>query len=197
MLVDSCMHRSILINHKAIIKNDTPTSLYEKTSRLLAHDDLHGLEVAAWPILYPWSRYGDSDVRARLSSGGSGTTEQHYYGKRSYIRRLLSRCRAYEQKPSLSFYLHDAFFARHLLSKFTVAEKHGLTADVVSHSSVISEAFRRHAQDYTADLVRQLTLCSALVGDGTSVYLFNVSTRCALSGASTQCIHSVSYPNQE
>ena len=81
-----------------------------------------GLEVAAWPILYPWSRYGDTDVRARLSAGGSGSGNQHYSGKQSYVRKLLSRCRAYDQEPSLAFYLHDVFVARSFLCKLTVAE---------------------------------------------------------------------------
>ena len=92
-------HRAILVQHKA----GTRADLFDKTSSLLAGKDMHGLEVAAWPILYPWSRYGDSDVRSRLMLGGSGTDKQHYSDKQSYIRKLLSRCRAYEQEPSLSF----------------------------------------------------------------------------------------------
>ena len=64
-----------------------------------------GIEVGAWPILYPWSRYGDTDVRDRLCDGGSGTEKHHYSGKTSFIRKLLSRCRAYEQDSiSFSFY---------------------------------------------------------------------------------------------
>ena len=117
---------------------------------------MNGLEVADWPIFYPWARYGDTDVRARLAEGGSGTDKRHYSGKQSFIRKLLSRCRAYEQEPSLAFYLHDCFYARSLLSKFTVADNLGVTADITSDSMVVSESYWRHEQDITADLVRQL-----------------------------------------
>ena len=68
------LHRAILVNYKA----GTRTDLLEKTSSLLAGKDMQGLEVAAWPILYPWSRYGDSDVRSRLLLGGSGTDKQQH-----------------------------------------------------------------------------------------------------------------------
>ena len=59
------LHRSILKNHKA---GDRP-ELYEKTSVRLVDKSMQGLEVAAWPILYPWARYGDTDIRARLVDG--------------------------------------------------------------------------------------------------------------------------------
>ena len=115
-----------------------------------------GLEVAAWPILYPWSRYGDTDVRRRLATGGSGTGIQHYSGKQSHIRKLISRCRAYEQEPSLAFCLHDRFYATSFLEKFSVADSHGVTADITSDSMTMSESYWRHEQDITADLVRQM-----------------------------------------
>ena len=67
------MHRSILKNHKAGIRPD----LYETASVLFADKSMHGLEAAAWHILYPWARYGDTDARARLVDGGSGTASQH------------------------------------------------------------------------------------------------------------------------
>ena len=146
------LHRSILKNYKA----GNRTDLYEKTSMLLVDKSMQGLEVAAWPILYPWARYGDTDIRARLVDGGSGTESQHYSGKQSFIRKLLSRCKAYEQVPALLFYLHDVFFARMLLSKMTVAEQHGVTPDITADSSIQSESYWRHEQDITADIVRQM-----------------------------------------
>ena len=146
------LHRSILKNYKA---GNRP-ELYEKTSVLLVDKSMQGLEVAAWPILYPWARYGDTDIRARLVDGGSGTKLQHYSGKQSFIRKLLSRCKAYEQVPALLFYLHDVFFARMLLSTMTVAEQHGVTPDITADSSIQSESYWRHEQDITADIVRQM-----------------------------------------
>ena len=108
-----------------------------------------------------WARYGDSDVRARIAGGGSGTDQRHYSGNQSFIRKLLSRCRAYEQEPSLAFYLHGCFYAGSLLSKFTVADNLGVTADITADSMVVSESYWRHEQDLTADLVRLSPLSMA------------------------------------
>ena len=77
------LHRSILNNYKSGARKE----LYEPTHSLLLK--LPGIEVAAWPILYPWSRYGDTDVRARPAQGGSGTEGQCYSGKQSFVRKLL------------------------------------------------------------------------------------------------------------
>ena len=115
-----------------------------------------GVEVAAWPILYPWSRYGDTDVRDRLCDGGSGTEKHHYSGKTSFIRKLLSRCRAYEQEPHLIFFLYDRFLCKSLFAKSAVADNRGVTADVTGASTVISDSYWRSEQDYTADVVRQM-----------------------------------------
>ena len=75
-------HRAVLNNHRAGQRKD----LFETTSNLLVGPDMKGLEVAAWPILSPWPRYGDTDVQARHRDGGSGRSSQHYSGKQSYIR---------------------------------------------------------------------------------------------------------------
>ena len=79
----------------------------------------------------------DSD----LSRGGSGGATQHYSGTQSYARKLLSRCRAYDQEPSLAFYLHDVFVARSFLCKQTVAENRGITPDITSDSTSLSESY--------------------------------------------------------
>ena len=76
------LHRTILQSHKA----GTRLDLYEKTSMLLVDKSMQGLDVVAWPILNPWARYGDTDVRSRLVDGGSGTDSQHFSGKQSCIR---------------------------------------------------------------------------------------------------------------
>ena len=166
------MHRSILKSYKAGTRSD----LYEKTSMLLVDKSMRGLEVAGWPILYPWARYGDTDVRERLVDGGSGTTKQHYSGKQSCIRKLLSRCKAYEQEPNLLFYLHDHLFARMLLQKMTVAEQQGVTPDTTADSSIQSESYWRREQDITADIVRQMSiLCRESVpGDEIDCYQKNL-----------------------
>ena len=165
------MHKSILVSYK----KGTRSTLYEKTSNLLISEQLYGLEVAAWPLLYPWARYGDTDIRSRLVDGGSGTAAQHYSGKQSYIRKLLSRCKAYEQEFHLIFYLHDAFFARMLTTKMNVADRQGVTVDITADSSIQSESYWRHEQDITADIVRQMSLLCRRSVPGDEIHAYQNS----------------------
>ena len=60
------MHRTIL-NDFHSRSASSRKNLYISTYELLMKSP--GIEVAAWPILYPWSRYGDTDVRDRLCNG--------------------------------------------------------------------------------------------------------------------------------
>ena len=75
------VHRGILAAYRADFS--TRKTLFDFTHRLLL--ERPGMEVAAWPLLYPWGRYGDTDVRIRLVEGGSGSAVNHYYSKTSFL----------------------------------------------------------------------------------------------------------------
>ena len=91
---NSMTYRKYYDLHRSILNDFTSThpcrrmELYEPTHSLLLK--LPDIEVAAWPILYPWCRYGDTDVQERISDGGSGKLSSHYSGKQSFIRKLMS-----------------------------------------------------------------------------------------------------------
>ena len=167
------MHRTILNDYRSNSASSR-TSLYISTYELLMKSP--GIEVAAWPILYPWSRYGDTDVRDRLCDGGSGTEKHHYSGKTSFIRKLLSRCRAYEQEPHLIFFLYDRFLCKSLFAKSTVADNRGVTADVTGASTVISDSYWRSEQDYTADVVRQMARRCREANEGDPIWQYQQSS---------------------
>ena len=119
---DCGVHHGILVAYRGGFS--ARTTLFDFTYRLLL--ERPGVEVAAWPLLYPWSRYGDTDVRNRLVEGGSGDAGNHYYSKTSFLRKIRSRCRSYEQVPAIMFFLYDSILARTLTTKMNVAAKGGL-----------------------------------------------------------------------
>ena len=178
-------HRIILANYHH--EFGRRSSLYEMTYKLLL--EMPGLEVAAWPFLYPWSRYGDTDVRERLVEGGSGAASSHYSLKFSFLRKIQSRMRSYEQETSLFFYLYDVAMARMLTTKMNLAAKKGYTADVVSDSNVVSDSYWKHEQDYTADLVRQMDYRCRTAVPGDPIYVYQHSF--AFHGIDT----SLAFPN--
>ena len=75
-------------------------------------------------------------------------------GKQSDVRKLSSRCRAYEQDPCLPFYIYDCVFAKSFLSKQSVAENNSINGDIAADSLTVSESYWRHEQDHTAGIVR-------------------------------------------
>ena len=169
------VHHGILVAYRG--EFSARKTLFDFTYRLLL--ERPGVEVAARPLLYPWSRYGDTDVRIRLVEGGSGDAGNHYYSKTSFLRKIRSRCRSYEQVPKIMFFLYDSILARTLTTKMNVAAKQGYTPDVVSDSNTISDSYWRHEQDYTADLVRQMDYrCrSAVKGDPIYDYQHSLANR--------------------
>ena len=54
----------------------------------------------------------------------------------------------------LAFLMYDIAKARQVVALCNVAERQGVTADVVSLSSVGSESYWRHEQDILSDVVR-------------------------------------------
>ena len=74
------------------------------------------IRAAAWHILYPRPRYGDSDLRLRRS-GAEGVERRLFSGEASFLRKIPSRCRAYEQELHLYFLLYDLFLVRSILWK--------------------------------------------------------------------------------
>ncbi len=66
-----------------------------------------GVEAAARPLLYPHAAYLDTDLRYRLGALGLSGDHQHLSMNQSFLRKLLSRCRAYSEDFMLAFLLYD------------------------------------------------------------------------------------------
>ena len=132
---------------------DPSTPKYIQTARLLLHSD--GIEVAARPLLYPRSAYGDSDLRYRLL-GMHLKMSQLPNMKASYLRKCLSRCASYNTDPKLLFLIYDIATCRGSMATITWAEQRGLSPECLADNRQRSEGFWRHEQGYTCDMVRQM-----------------------------------------
>ena len=121
-----------------------------RTSTLLLHMD--GVEVAAFPILYPRPSFGDTNMRERgcLQEGAENSIVT------SHMRKLLSSCTGYMLQPRLTFLIHDIAMARRLTAAIHVSEQKGFSAEVATDHYTDSEAYWRHEQNISCDMVRQM-----------------------------------------
>ena len=72
------------------------------------------VEAAARPLLYPRSAFGDSDIRERLLELGHLLPAQLPAMRLSFLRKALSRCRAYAKDYLLQILIYDVAKARQL-----------------------------------------------------------------------------------
>ena len=164
------VYRKYITMHEAYLRqkaSDPSTPVYIQTARLLLHSD--GIEVAARPLLYPQSCYGDSDLRSRLL-GVHLATKQLPNIKTSFLRKCLSLCVAYNTDPLLLFLIYDIAVCRNSMATMTLAEQRKLSPEVLADNRQHSEAFWRHEQDYLCDIVRQMDKLCSEAKVGTNLY---------------------------
>ena len=140
-----------------------------RTSTLLLHMD--GVEVAAFPLLYPRPSFGDTDLRKRKcleeSAENSIVT--------SHMRKLISSCTGYMLRPELTFLIHDIAMARRLTKAIKVSEQRNFSAEIATDHYTDSEAYWRHEQDISCDMVRQMARWSEVPSTdpmGNKIYEF-------------------------
>ena len=85
-----------------------------RTSTLLLHSP--GIEVAAFPILYPRKCFGDTTIKERRLLQESCETSIFT----SHLRKLLSSCTGYMLQPTLTFLLYDIAMAHRLTTAIHV-----------------------------------------------------------------------------
>ena len=78
-------------------------SWFIPTSDLLLHK--HGIEVAAYPVLYPHADFGDTDIKERLTA----KYEDWMVGKlpsiqKSFLAKVCSDVRSYQEETSMYAY---------------------------------------------------------------------------------------------
>ena len=94
------------------------------TWNLLLHSP--GVEVAAFPLLYPQPSFGDTDVRERLMElSWISDTAKPSIGF-SYMKKVTSPCLSYAQEATLLFLLHDVQLAKSIEQKLRMAENRTL-----------------------------------------------------------------------
>ena len=91
-----------------------------RTSTVMLHSP--GIEVAAFPVLYPRTSFGDTDIRDRVClKDGSETSIIT-----SHLRKLLSSCSSYVLEPQLTFLIYDIAMAHRLTSAIHVKRCDGI-----------------------------------------------------------------------
>lgn len=124
------------------------------TSFLLLH--LHGVEVAARPVLYARCSLADTDLKSRLTRLGHLQINQLPSIKSGFMRKYLSRCYHYTTDFLLLCLIYDVALARNLMQIVSIAEKKDMTADVAANHLHNFDSFWRQQQAILEDKCRQL-----------------------------------------
>jgi hypothetical protein len=127
--------------------------VYIATSQLLLHRD--GVEVAAYPWLYPRVWFGDTNIKQRLLAIDETALKLQPSIKESFLRKCNSRFRGYYEEYKLIFLLFDVTLARTTIAALHAAELHKISPDVATDNMTCSESYWRHEQDLLCDVVRQ------------------------------------------
>ena len=142
------------LQHLKAHQEDQTTPWFIATSFLLLHMD--GVEVAARPVLYARSSFGDTDIKPRLMSLGHINEKQLPSIKTSFLRKYLSRCADYANDYLLFCLLHDISLARSLMQLVSIAEKKDMTADAAAQHLHTFDSYWRLQQSILEDKCRQL-----------------------------------------
>ena len=149
LMVHNLTYRRYVMQHKRELEVPAERrEMFIATYRLLIQS--RGIEVALFPVLYPWAVYSDSDVIIWSKERQLLKKSQLPSMKTSFLRKVHSRCRVYgdaEAVPDLAFLLYDMATAQRISASIAVAERKGITPDVVADNSSTSESYWRHEQD--------------------------------------------------
>ncbi|CAK0882662.1 unnamed protein product, partial [Prorocentrum cordatum] len=158
-------YRRYVIRHKHELAAPVEDrEMYIATYRLLIQ--CRGIEVALCPVLYPWEVFSDSDVSSWAKDHELVKPSQQPTIKSNFLRKVRSRCRTHgdaEAVPDLAFLLYDMATAQRISASLAIAERQGITPDVVADNSSTSESYWRHEQDILCDVVRQHALLRGVV----------------------------------
>ena len=114
LVVNNATYARFANLHTAKLEAGAGTSLWHiiPTATLLLQ--LPGVEVAARPWLYPRASFGESDLRMRLYELGRISSKQLPSLKASFLRKITSRCKSYEEDFPLFCLLHDIALAKQI-----------------------------------------------------------------------------------
>ena len=114
-----------------------------------------GVEVAARPWLYPTPAFGDTDLKVRLVEFGHTTESQKPSLKRSWVRKMCSRCVSYMNDFALFSLLHDIALARQTSSIVSTAKEKNIAPDEAANNMHNFGAYWVREQHKLEDMCRQ------------------------------------------
>ncbi|CAK0880619.1 unnamed protein product, partial [Prorocentrum cordatum] len=148
LMLHNRTYRRYVMQHKRELAAPAEyREMFIATYRLLIQS--RGIEAALYPVPYPWEVYGDSDVSSWAKDRQLVKKSQLPTIKHSFLRKVHSRCRTYgdaEAVPDLAFLLYDMVTAQRISASIAIAERQGITPDVVADNSSTSESYWRHEQ---------------------------------------------------
>ena len=149
-------YRELLGHHFQQGLSGAAATYFIHTSALLLHRP--GIEVAAYPVLYPHHDYGDTDIKERLSHPDRGMCDW-MAGRlpsiqKSFLAKICSDIRSYQEEPLLAFLLYDIHLARSTMQAITIAEGRDLSPDAVADNQQISSSYWANEQDVMSGMVR-------------------------------------------
>ena len=104
-------------HQEAMLKGPHPAHKHVfQTWNLLLHSP--GIEVAAFPLLYPQPSFGDTDVRERLMKLNWISESAKPSIGFSYLKKVTSPCMSYAQEAKLLFLLHDIQLAKSIMQNW-------------------------------------------------------------------------------
>ena len=116
--------------------------------------NLHGIECAIRPYLYPTTDFTDTDIRNNYQTASGDYTRRVVSIGLSWTRKVLSSARAYGEERDLTFFMYEKSTAQKFFNANVRAQKLGVTADVLARDSQASAGYWEIVRDALADLVR-------------------------------------------
>ena len=114
-----------------------------------------GIEVAARPILYPRTAFGDTDVGERLRNIGLTTHKEKPSPKTSFARKRESRCISYSTDFMLLSLIHDITLARQISAAINIAKERKVSVESCTDHLQYFDSYWEHEREVLEDVVRQ------------------------------------------
>lgn len=114
-----------------------------------------GIEIAAFPEIYPWAAYGDTDLQIRLREHNLISEKSTPSLKTSWMRKFMSRCIEYQSHYVLQMLLFDIYLARRISSIVSIAEAKKIAPDEAANEMQNFSSFWVKETQKLEDMCRQ------------------------------------------
>ena len=142
--------------HREVLENwdEEHSHLWIATAKLLLQSP--GIEVAAFPWLYPVEGYGDTDLSDRLKPLKQIAASSTPSLKTSWLRKVCSRSVDYEANYLLGCFLYDVSLARTLSTVVNLAEQKKVAPEALAMDMPAFEMYWHKQNRQLEDICRQM-----------------------------------------